>query len=192
MIPPDSSNDSARFFARHRREGIVTGPQLALLHAGLAGIEPGIFHECAASPAALAVSILPAPVAQFVFHGADIGRVGPTREIETMAVHKSAGDRFNCCGNTRCFRNGRWYSGLNRLGSGSRAASNKQCGAEQDKTEERDRSRGFHGISLIPCRILRLFMDLFDCNIFTRESVRRSDHMDMYKRRQRTPYRYTQ
>jgi len=191
LFPPDSSNDSAVFFARQCREGIATFPQFALLHAGLAGTEPGIFHERAAPSAGIAAGILPAPVAQFVFHGTYFRGIRPAREIETMAVLKTAGDRRDCCGNTRCFRNCRWHSGWNRLSTGVHAAGRQQGSAEQDKTKERDRSRGFHGVSLIPCRIPRLFMDLFDGNIFTTGRVRRSYHMDMYKRRQRTPYRYT-
>ena len=166
-LPPPSSSDSALLFAGQRRVCIAPGPQLALLHAGLAGTEPGIFHEHATPATALAVNKLPAPVAQFVFHGTYLGRVGPAREIETMAVHESAGDRFWCCGNTRCFRNGRWHKRGNRRSTGVHATGCQQGSAKQHKTEEWDRGRGFHGDSLIPCTILVLFMDLFEGRIFT-------------------------
>ena len=162
-----SSRDSALFFAGQRRVCIAPGPQLALLNAGLAGTEPGIFHEHATPATALAVNVLPAPVAQLVFHRADFGGIGHARDIEAMTSGEPAGGRFGYGGNTRCFRNGRWHKRGNRRSTGVHATGCQQGSAQQHKTEERDRGRGFHGDSLIPCTILVLFMDLFEGRVFT-------------------------
>lgn len=84
---------SALLFAGKGRQAVRAGLYLAPLGAGLACRKPGADDQRTAPSAGIAAGVLPAPVANPVFHGADIGTIRAAREIGPMTGGKPAGGR---------------------------------------------------------------------------------------------------
>jgi len=136
---------SALLFAGQGRKVVRAGGYLALFNAGPAGNELRAGDQRAAPSAGVAGCMLPALVADPVFHGAHLRGIRTACEIKTMAAREPAGGKA-----------GRFYRTAGRERSRSRGdfpprglhttGSNERCG-QKDETDQGDQGLGFHGRS---------------------------------------------
>jgi hypothetical protein len=136
---------SALLFAGKGRQTVGAGLYLAPLGAGFACSKLGAYNQRTAPSARITAGILPAPVADPVFHGADIRSVRAAREIGPVTGGKPAGGRDGRSGRDGS-QNGRRYRCGRHFSAGSQgAAGSKERRDKQKTANARNDTRVFHG-----------------------------------------------
>ena len=138
---------SALLFAGEGCKVVGTGGYLALFNARLAGSELWAGDQRAAPAAGITGCVLPAPVADPVFHGTHLRGIHTACEIEPVTGGEPAGGkagRFNRAGGRKGSRGRCW--GDFPAGVLGAAGCNERCG-QQDETYQGDEGLGFHGRS---------------------------------------------